>query len=78
MSEYKIIKSSQRAISEGRASIKYPFADLNVGQSFIVDLKEAKVSSIRSIASILSKGGEKKFRVIRHAKEHILEVARLK
>jgi len=81
MSEYQIVPSSPRAKREVRGELisrKYPFHDLEAGQSFIVDLNDAKDGSIRSIASQLSKSGEKKFRVVRHVKEHILEVARLK
>lgn len=81
MQEIKIVPSSPKSQTKRKpASManKYPFRDLQVGESFIVDLATCKEGSIRSVASILSKGGELKFTVCRHVEDNVLEVARLK
>lgn len=55
----------------------YPFDQLEVGQSFSVELDEKKYKSIHAIASRKGKMQKKKFVVIRHTDLNLLEVARI-
>ena len=79
----EIVESSPAAIQLAQAlqdksanSKKYPFDDLNVGQSFRMKLADANVASLRAIASRKSRNGLM-FKVIIHEGEGLAEVARI-
>jgi len=55
---------------------KYPFGELEVGQSFTVPIAEANVNSLRVMCSRKSKGG-KSFTLVVHQDPPVVEVARL-
>jgi hypothetical protein len=59
-------------------AVKYPFAELQVGQSFTVPKAEANVKSLRTRAAQVSKDG-KKFVVVVHddLTPPLVEVARI-
>lgn len=55
---------------------KYPFDGLDVGKCFTIPVADARLSSLRSIASRKSVEG-KKFKVVVHESMGLVEVARL-
>lgn len=50
----------------GVPEAKYPWKTINVGESFPVDAKEIKLSSLRPFATRMGKKHGKKFRVVDH------------
>lgn len=70
------LKLAQELQDKSAQSKKYPFDDLNAGQSFRMPLEGANVASLRAIASRKSRGG-KGFKVIVHETEALVEVARI-
>lgn len=79
----EIVESSPAALQLAQAlqdksanSKKYPFDDLNVGQSFRMALADANVASLRAIASRKSRNGLS-FKVIIHETSGVVEVARI-
>jgi hypothetical protein len=57
---------------------KYPFAELLVGECFIVtEFKPNTLSNLRSLASIQGKRYSKKFKVVIHKEYKCVEIARL-
>jgi len=77
----QIVVSSPKAAEaeavkgEAVGAVKYPFAELGVGQSFTVPKAEANVKSLRTRAAQVSKDG-KRFVVIIHKEHSLVEVAR--
>jgi len=77
----KIVESSPKA-AEVKAEpgvvvgkVKYPFNELNIGQSFTIPKAEAKMRSLRTRAAQLSKDG-RLFVVVVHDELQLVEVAR--
>lgn len=77
----EIVSMSPKAVEVSKTHSQlpqsvYPFDKLEAGQSFTVPKSEAKLGSLRAIASRKSKGG-KRFVVIQHEEPALVEVARL-
>lgn len=80
---FQIVESSPEARELAQAlqdksaqSKKYPFDELQPGQSFTMQLDDANVQSLRSLASRKSKKGLS-FKVIVHEAMGVVEVARI-
>lgn len=77
----QIVASSPKAAEveavkgETVGAIKYPFAELGVGQSFTLPKADANVKSLRTRAAQVSKDG-KRFVVVVHDDLQLVEVAR--
>lgn len=56
---------------------KYPFAELQICQSFAVPFDEVGEISLRTLASTKSKDLGRKFTVIKHNDSKVFEVARV-
>ena len=77
----QIVASSPKALEAGEVierKEKYPFEQLEVKQSFSLQLSEANLQSLRTLASRRSKGG-KRFVVVVHddVTPPLVEVARI-
>ena len=72
----KALELAQTLQDKSAQSKKYPFDDLNAGQSFRLPLADANVASLRALASRKSRNG-KTFKVIVHEIEGLVEVARI-
>jgi len=77
MREVFTSSEAMKSISVSRPSfeIKYPWIQLKVGESFVVQKTEAKLSSLRSMVSRAQKKYGKKFKVAVH--EGCYEVGRV-
>lgn len=67
--------------NEGRCDVKYPFAQLGVGQSFIVGIEEAANGLDNRLRVAASKHGKRlgrKFTVIKHDEYKCYELARIR
>lgn len=77
----QIVASSPKAAevkpesAEVVGKVKYPFAELGVGQSFTIPKAEAKLRSLRTRAGQMSKDG-RVFVVVVHDDLQLVEVAR--
>lgn len=68
-------KNPNAIVTQGQRTV-YPFDKLEIGQSFTLPKAEAKIKSIKLIASRKSKDG-KRFTVIEHESPAVVEVARI-
>ena len=83
MTTIQIVKSSPQAeaiaknpLTSAVGQKRYPFDSLEVGQSFTLPKAEAKIASLKVIASRKSKNG-KRYTVIEHESPPVVEVARI-
>lgn len=78
--DFKLVESSDRAkqLLVGRpSSKKYPFSDMNVGQSFFIGIDAIKETTIRAYAYTYGKKLHRKFKVVIHRDKNTYEIARI-
>lgn len=76
---YEIMPSSEKMKEQAEkkriGEEKYPWKELQIGQSFAVPVANLKFNSLRSQASIVGKRLKRRFRVIEHSDGKVYEVA---
>ena len=78
---FRIVESSPQATELGTELVKrkkasmYPFDELEVGQSFVVNLEEVNWKSLRTMVYQNNKKGEAQFVFVKH--DEVAEVARV-
>lgn len=78
---FQIVQASQQALKKAESveQSAYPFAQLEIGQSFLVPIAEVTEVNLRmSVSRQNKKKDGKRFTVVKHGEPHnVFEVARL-
>ena len=76
--KFEIVESSPEAKQEIeiQKAVKYPFDELEIGQSFTASLEDVNFNSLRVSVSKRNLKGDKQFRLIKNSELRLVEVAR--